>query len=55
MKIVIFGANEVGCLLATQLFEDHDIIVIDKEENRIDDFKKLDIEFIFGNASNIDA
>lgn len=55
MKIVIFGANEVGCLLATQLFEDHDIIVIDKEENRIDDFKKLDIEFIFGNASNIDV
>ncbi len=55
MKIVIFGANEVGCLLATQLFEDHDIIVIDKEENRIDDFKKLDIEFIFGNASNIEV
>ena len=54
MKIVIFGANEVGCLLATQLFEDHDIIVIDKEENRSDDFKKLDIEFIFGNASNIE-
>ena len=55
MKIVIFGANEVGCLLATQLFEDHDIIVIDKEENRTEDFKKLDIEFIFGNASNIDV
>lgn len=55
MKIVIFGANEVGCLLATQLFEDHDIIVIDKEENRTDDFKKLDIEFIFGNASNIEV
>lgn len=55
MKIVIFGANEVGCLLATQLFEDHDIIVIDKEENRTEDFNKLDIEFIFGNASNIEV
>jgi len=55
MKIVIFGANEVGCLLATALFEDHDIIVIDKEENRSEDFKNLDIEFIFGNASNIDV
>ncbi len=53
MKIVIFGANEVGCLLATELFEDHDIIVIDKEENRSEDFKKLDIDFVFGNASNI--
>ncbi len=55
MKIVIFGANEVGCLLATELFEDHDIIVIDKEENRLEEFKNLDIEFIFGNASNIDV
>ena len=55
MRIVIFGANEVGCLLATELFEDHDIIVIDKEENRTEDFKNLDIEFIFGNASNIDV
>lgn len=54
MKIVIFGANEVGCLLATALFEDHDIIVIDKEENRTEEFKKLDIDFIFGNASNIE-
>lgn len=55
MRIVIFGANEVGCLLATELFEDHDIIVIDKEENRLEEFKNLDIEFIFGNASNIDV
>ena len=33
MKIVIYGATEVGCLLATEFFEDHDITVIDKEEN----------------------
>lgn len=55
MKIVIFGANEVGCLLATELFEDHDIIVIDKEENRLNDFQKLDISFIQGNGSNLDV
>lgn len=55
MKIVIFGANEIGCLIATELFEDHDIVVIDKEENRSDEFKKMDIEFVFGNASNIDV
>ncbi len=55
MKIVIFGANDIGCLLAAELFEDHDIVVIDKEENRSDEFKKMDIEFVFGNASNIDV
>ncbi|MDD3237468.1 MAG: Trk system potassium transporter TrkA [Candidatus Gastranaerophilales bacterium] len=53
MRIVIFGANELGCLIATELFEDHDITIIDKEENRSDDFNKLDISFVHGNGSNI--
>lgn len=53
MKIVIYGATEVGCLLATEFFEDHDITVIDKEENRTDEFDKLDISFIQGNACDI--
>ena len=52
MKIVIFGANEIGCLLAVELFEDHDITVIDKEENRLDDFNKLDISFVYGSGIN---
>ena len=54
MKIIIFGATDVGCLLATEFFEDHDITIIDKEENRTDEFDKLDISFIQGNASDID-
>jgi trk system potassium uptake protein TrkA len=53
MKIVIYGATEIGCLLATEFFEDHDITIIDKEENRTDEFTKLDISFIQGNASDI--
>lgn len=53
MKIVIFGATEVGCLLATEFFEDHDITVIDKEENRTNEFDKLDISFVQGNATDI--
>ena len=55
MKIIIFGATDVGCLLATEFFEDHDITIIDKEENRTDEFDKLDISFIQGNASDIDV
>ena len=54
MKIIIFGATEVGCLLATEFFEDHDITIIDKEENRTTEFDKLDISFVQGNASNIE-
>ena len=51
MKIVIYGANEIGSLIATELFEDHDITVIDKEENRSEDFNRLDISFIYGNGA----
>lgn len=53
MKIIIYGATEVGCLLATEFFEDHDITIIDKEENRTEEFNKLDISFVQGNASDI--
>lgn len=53
MKIVIYGATEIGCLLATEFFEDHDITVIDKEENRTEDFDRLDISFIQGSAADI--
>lgn len=55
MKIVIFGATEVGCLLATEFFEDHDITIIDKEENRRDEFSKLDISFVQGSACDMKA
>ena len=55
MKIVIFGATEVGCLLATEFFEDHDITIIDKEENRREEFSKLDISFVQGNACDMNA
>ncbi len=54
MKIIIYGATEIGCLLATEFFEDHDITIIDKEENRTNEFDKLDISFIQGNASSIE-
>ena len=53
MKIVIYGATEIGCLLATEFFEDHDITVIDREENRTEEFDKLDISFIHGNATDV--
>ena len=31
MKIVVFGASEIGYLIATEFFEDHDITIIDSE------------------------
>ena len=51
MKIIIYGANEIGCIIAAEFFEDHDIIMIDQEKNRTDAFNKLDIGFVAGNGS----
>lgn len=51
MKIVIYGANSRAWLIATSLFEDHDVVIIDK--NITNDFNKLDIEVIEGNAADI--
>ena len=55
MKIVIYGATDIGCLLATEFFEDHDITIIDKEENRVSELSNLDISFVAGNAANIEV
>lgn len=55
MKIIIYGATEIGCLLATEFFEDYDITVIDKEENKTEEFKKLDIGFIQGNPADVEV
>ena len=54
MKIIIFGANEIGFMIASTLYTDNDVIVIDDERNKTDSFNKLDVEFISGNASSID-
>ena len=54
MKIIIFGANEVGYMIASQFYTDNDITIIDDEKNKIDALNKLDISFIDGNASNIE-
>ena len=53
MKIVIFGATEIGWLLATTFFEDHDITIIENEENFSENFSSLDISLITGNACDM--
>ena len=55
MNIVIYGATELGCLIATEFFEDHDITIIDKEECFTSNFNKLDIGFVSGSTVSIDV
>ena len=46
MKIIIFGANELGSMIATEFYTDNDITVIDDERFKVDAFNKLDVGFI---------
>ena len=55
MKIIIFGANELGAMIAAELYTSNDITVIDDEHNKSDAFNKLDVGFIAGNGSNINT
>ena len=54
MKIIIFGANKTGAMIASQFYADNDITVIDEEKNKDDSFGKLDISFVDGNGSDIE-
>lgn len=55
MKIIIFGANELGSMIASELYTENDITVIDDERNKTDMFSKLDVGFVSGNASSIEV
>ena len=54
MNIIIYGATELGCLIATEFFEEDRKSIIDKEENFTNNFSKLDIGFVVGDAPNVD-
>lgn len=55
MKIIIFGANTVGAMIASQFYTDNDITVIDNEKNKSDALGKLDLGFVDGNGSDIEV
>ena len=53
MRIVIYGANDMASAISAELFEDHDIIVIDPNQKNLEGFSKLDIGIIVADALNI--
>ncbi|MCQ2744405.1 MAG: Trk system potassium transporter TrkA [bacterium] len=55
MKIIIFGANKVGAIIASEFYTDNDITVIGNEKDKNDSLNKLDLSFVEGNGSDIDV
>jgi len=53
MKIIIYGANDMALAVANEFFEDHDVIIIDPEQKKLDAFSRLDIGIICADALSV--
>lgn len=55
MRILLYGATEIGYMLAAQLSQDHDLTVIDEGTELPERFRNLDIRHVVGNGADIAA
>jgi trk system potassium uptake protein TrkA len=52
MRILITGAGEVGFLIASELYNDHDVTVIDKDPAACARLQDMDVKVLQGNSAN---
>jgi trk system potassium uptake protein TrkA len=52
MHILITGAGEVGFLVASELHEEHDVTVIDKDPEACARLQEMDVQVMQGNSAN---
>ncbi len=52
MRILITGAGEVGFLIASELYADHDVTVIDKDPAACARLQDMDVKVLQGNSAN---
>jgi trk system potassium uptake protein TrkA len=52
MRILITGAGEVGFLVAHELYEEHDVTIIDRDSNACARLQDMDVKVLQGNAAN---
>jgi len=55
MDLLIYGATELGYMVALRLYQEHSVTVIDDLEKLPDKFNSLDISFISGSGADVDA
>ena len=55
MQILIYGATEIGYMIAARLCHQHDITVIEEQEQLPDKFRNLDISLVVGSGADIAA
>jgi trk system potassium uptake protein TrkA len=52
MRILIAGAGEVGFLVASELYADNDVTVIDRDASACARLEEMDVKVLQGNAAN---
>lgn len=52
MRVLITGAGEVGYLIASELYSDHDVTVIDKDPVACARLQDMDVKVLQGNSAN---
>lgn len=55
MDLLIYGATELGYMVALRLYQEHSITVIDDLEKLPDRFNSLDLSFVNGSGADVDA
>lgn len=53
MRVVIVGAGEVGRSIAAALQTDHDVVVIEKDPDRLQLLQELDVLGVLGNGASL--
>ncbi len=53
MHIIIIGAGDVGYHLAKALYQDHEVVIIEKDEDALDQVRGLDVQVIQDNGANV--
>jgi trk system potassium uptake protein TrkA len=55
MKILIYGASEVGYMAALRLSRDHDITILDEHDGIPEKFAHLDVSYVNGSGADVNA
>jgi len=53
LHIIIIGAGDVGYHLAKALYQDHEVVIIEKDEDALGQVMGLDVQIIQGNGADI--
>ena len=55
MQILVYGATDIGYMIAARLYLEHDITVIDEFERLPERFNNLDIGYVCGSGADVAA